>query len=205
MEIKKIYDRQKNIIPDFSNEIAIVVGVGGIGNWLAMDIALLGVKNLILYDPDIIEITNLNRTLFKYSDVGKYKVDAMEELIRERRPDIIIFSFKKYFNQYELEKYKDCYIFDCTDNLLLQDIVKPFLVNKKIKSYLKLGYDGFEGTISHNDLNTHIWGDKNSSSYQIVPSFFGTPQILSSLGLIEVLIKNNLQNKTKNINVTELL
>lgn len=138
---KEIQDRQKDIIKIEDNLTCVVIGVGGIGSWVAMDLALVGVKNLILVDPDRIEATNLNRTLFKLEDIGRLKVDALKSLIEERRNDITVITHDERFEEKMLKRYaKANFFFDCTDNLRTKDIVKE----SKPENYLKLGYDGFE-------------------------------------------------------------
>ena len=85
MVLEDINNRQKGLVGDFSEHSAIVVGLGGIGNWIALDLALIGVGTLILFDNDKVEASNLNRTLFKLGHIGKPKVSAVKELISERR------------------------------------------------------------------------------------------------------------------------
>ena len=46
--------------------------MGGIGNWLSLNLIGLGLKKLRLIDPDLIEQSNLCRQiLFSESDIGK--------------------------------------------------------------------------------------------------------------------------------------
>lgn len=201
--VLNINDRQKELIPDLSSEISMVVGVGGIGNWLALNLALIGVKTLILIDPDTIEETNLNRTFFRLSDVGKAKVEALKEMILERRSDCIVITHQDYLTLKHLNMYKNVYMFDCTDTLITREFVQNH--RELLKDYIKLGYDGFEGTICHDDFTSGSWGEDEMNSYRIVPSFFGTPQVLATLGITEVLLKPNIKNKSKNIDVTTLL
>ena len=85
------------MIGDFSEYSAIVVGLGGIGNWVALDLALLGMGTLILFDNDKVETSDLNRTLFKLSHINKPKVSAVKELISERRKDTIVISNQELF------------------------------------------------------------------------------------------------------------
>ena len=53
-----------------------VVGVGSVGCIVAETLARMGIENLVLVDPDRVEMQNLDRLLFAgAADVGKYKVD----------------------------------------------------------------------------------------------------------------------------------
>jgi tRNA A37 threonylcarbamoyladenosine dehydratase len=47
----------------------------------AIFLALAGTKNMVLIDSDLVEIHNLNRTLFRPYHVGMKKVDALHELL----------------------------------------------------------------------------------------------------------------------------
>jgi molybdopterin/thiamine biosynthesis adenylyltransferase len=202
MVLDDISNRQKGLIGDFSEHSAIVVGLGGIGNWVALDLALLGMGTLILYDSDIVEASNLNRTLFKLSHIGKPKVSAVKELISERRKDTLVITNQELFIIDHLKKLEGIdFIFDCSDTTRLKDSIAQ--LKDKPKYYIKLGYDGFEGTICVNDFTSGQWG--TDSSYQITPSFFAPPQILSALGIIELLLIKKQVAKTVNLNVKKIL
>lgn len=57
----------------------VIVGVGGLGSWLAAGLAGLGVGSFRMVDFDVVEASNLNRTLLlQEDDVGKSKLDAFE-------------------------------------------------------------------------------------------------------------------------------
>ena len=50
------YSRQVNIFkPDEFNTPVHVIGVGATGSWLAPSLAKLGVKNIHVWDDDIVE------------------------------------------------------------------------------------------------------------------------------------------------------
>jgi len=201
MVLEDINNRQKGLIGDFSEHSAIVVGLGGIGNWIALDLALIGVGTLILFDNDKVEASNLNRTLFKLSHIGKPKVQAVKELISERRKDTIVIMNEELFTVEHLQKFEGIdFIFDCSDTTRLKDSIAQL---KQKPRYIKLGYDGFEGTLSIDDFESGKWG--SDSSYQITPSFFAPPQILSALGIIEMLLIKKQVSKTVNINVKKIL
>lgn len=200
--LTEIYIRQSGI-ESFSDSSAMVIGVGGIGSWLAIDLALIGVGTLIIVDPDKLESSNLNRTLFRLNQVGTCKTLAIKELINERRPDTIVLTFEEPFSIQLLEKYKVDYIFDATDNLATRSLIHQHFTYNLSTPYCKVGYDGFQATLSINDFESGRWGE--DGSYTAVPSFFGTPQILSAIAVIEMfLVKKNLPGSI-NFNVKKLL
>ena len=54
-----------------------IVGLGGLGSNVAMWLARLGVGQLLLYDFDKVELSNLNRQYYFLEDVGQYKATAL--------------------------------------------------------------------------------------------------------------------------------
>lgn len=72
----------------------LVVGAGAIGNELIKNLALLGIGNLFIADLDIIENSNLSRSvLFREQDCGRSKADVAAERAREIFPDLQVQSF----------------------------------------------------------------------------------------------------------------
>ncbi len=205
----ELNSRQKTIVGDYSGYVAIIAGLGGIGSWLAIDLALVGVGTVILFDSDKIEASNLNRTLFKLNQIGQFKTKAVRDLIMERRKDTLVIANNEYFTPEQLRRYNGAeYVFDCTDKLVVKDSLFELKKNDTtgnlfFPQYIKLGYDGYEGTLCINDFSTGIWGE--DSSYTITPSFFGTPQILSALAVIEMLMKRQQTPKTVNLNVKRVI
>jgi molybdopterin-synthase adenylyltransferase len=75
----------------FSKARVAVVGIGGLGSFVALELAYLGVGHLTLIDPDRTEVSNLNRLIgAKPNDVGRYKVDVFRELIKRAVPDVTV-------------------------------------------------------------------------------------------------------------------
>ncbi|WKX18927.1 MULTISPECIES: ThiF family adenylyltransferase [unclassified Streptomyces] len=66
----------------------LLVGVGGTGSAAARDLVASGVGRLHCVEPDVVELSNLNRqTLFHESDLGKPKLDAALTALRALNPD----------------------------------------------------------------------------------------------------------------------
>ncbi len=60
----------------------IIIGVGGIGSWVALNLARIG-HNIYLIDPDLVDETNVTGgQMFSCNNVGTYKVDAVKETCR---------------------------------------------------------------------------------------------------------------------------
>jgi len=199
--LTELYDRQTGI-DEFALKSAMVIGCGGVGSWIAIDLALIGVGTIILIDPDKLESSNLNRTLYRMDQVGEFKTLALKELINERRPDTIIITIEDLFQNQFLNKYKVDFIFDATDSLATRQMISKMQFETETP-YCKCGYDGFNATLSQNDFESGRWGD--DGSYTVVPSFFGTPQILSALAVIEMLLVDGDYSTTVNFNVKKLL
>lgn len=69
----------------------LVVGCGALGNEVLKNLVLLGARHITIVDFDSIEEGNLSRSvLFRRSDVGKKKVVAMSERLREINPQLDI-------------------------------------------------------------------------------------------------------------------
>lgn len=59
----------------------IVGGCGGIGSNLAFQLARMIPANITVYDDDVVEMANLAGQLYAKHDVGKYKVDAIAQMV----------------------------------------------------------------------------------------------------------------------------
>ena len=183
-------DRQSSLNLD-SFDSAIIIGVGGIGAWMALDCALsMCFKKIYLFDPDKIEDSNLNRTPFRTKDIGSYKVDALFDLILERRVSCNVYPFAERFNN---ESDALCHdrrtatiVFDCRDNMY-QDID----YSRYLKVW-KLGYDGLSLTIDGDPKNTTLFGDANT--YSVTPSFLCPSQLIANIVLCHTLVKNPLSD-----------
>ncbi|WP_327713905.1 ThiF family adenylyltransferase (plasmid) [Streptomyces sp. NBC_00464] len=68
-----------------------VVGLGGTGGAAAMALAASGVGTLNCVDFDEVELSNLNRqTLYTENDIGRRKVDAAVERLRQLNSDVTV-------------------------------------------------------------------------------------------------------------------
>lgn len=67
---------------------ALIIGAGALGNEVAKNLAMMGVRALILVDRDTVEVANLTRSVFyREADHGRLKVDVLAERLTELNPD----------------------------------------------------------------------------------------------------------------------
>jgi len=91
-----------------------VFGVGGIGTWIVNGLYQIGVGEIRITDPDVVEESNFNRQLFFDSgDVGKYKVDVVKEKLK----DANIKTFTKRVDQNLEDIVSGCnFLVNCADS-----------------------------------------------------------------------------------------
>ncbi len=62
-----------------------IAGCGGLGSNCAVALARVGVGKLIIADFDVVEKNNLNRQYYFFDQIGKKKVIALKENIKNMR------------------------------------------------------------------------------------------------------------------------
>jgi predicted ThiF/HesA family dinucleotide-utilizing enzyme len=87
-----------------------VLGTGGIGGPLALNLCYAGVQNFVLADFDTVELTNLNRQPYTQDHIGKYKVDALAENLMKIDSQCTIEKFYKINETNVHEVLKDVVI-----------------------------------------------------------------------------------------------
>ena len=203
-----LYSRQ-TALSLYKYDHAIVVGLGGIGNWVALDLALSGQVGVIhLIDPDTVEESNLNRTIFRYCDIGRHKVDAVKFQILERRSSVVVKTYKELTNEKLLERLlretiddNSIYnpftlIMDCRDDIF------DDLYDFNCKLY-KCGYDGTSMTIDGNPRLTKVFTQRGGS-YSIIPSYIGSSQIVAAIAVNDALCAGFDDSRRHSINAMEV-
>lgn len=69
----------------------LLVGVGGTGGFVAQSLVASGVGRLHCVEPDVVELSNLNRQLlFREGDIGTPKIDAALATLRTLNSDVTV-------------------------------------------------------------------------------------------------------------------
>ena len=91
-----------------NKSFVFIVGLGAVGTYIVDILARSGVRNFILVDNDKVELSNLHRqNLYFESDVGKYKLDCVEERLKEISKDISVKKIYKIFDESFFERFDD--------------------------------------------------------------------------------------------------
>lgn len=76
----------KDVLAFLKTQTVGIIGVGSGGSFVAVSLAMSGVGRFILIDSDTVEEANVVRHAADLRDVGRPKVDAVADLIRQRNP-----------------------------------------------------------------------------------------------------------------------
>lgn len=125
-------DKSNNLNPEIyqdklqQSKVAIV-GLGGVGSNVAEQLVRTGVKNLILIDFDIVDISNISRqsTYFE-KDIGKKKTVACSEYLKKIDEkiniDVLSINIKNKNDVNTIFEEKPSLIINCADKPLGIDI-----------------------------------------------------------------------------------
>lgn len=123
----------------------MVIGVGGIGSWCTEALCRSGVGSLSLIDPDVIEITNLNRQLHTLSTTcGQYKAEILGQRLLQINPHLNLKIDTSLLTVENIaSKLEGCpdYICECIDDLKAKAAIVDYLY-KHHKTFIVAGGAG---------------------------------------------------------------
>jgi len=98
----------------------LIIGIGGVGSWIAESLARTGIGKITLVDLDDICITNINRQIHATNaSIGQFKIDVMGERLKSIHPEIEIQTFQSYLSLKNIHQIFDQsydYIIDACDD-----------------------------------------------------------------------------------------
>jgi molybdopterin/thiamine biosynthesis adenylyltransferase len=76
--------RQINLIPmSILEEPITIVGAGAVGSFTTLSLAKMGFTNITVFDFDKIDVENMNCQFYRFKDIGRYKVEALQDLVED--------------------------------------------------------------------------------------------------------------------------
>ena len=130
-------------INQLKNKTVAIVGIGGVGGYVAESLARRDVSKLILVDYDVVDETNINRQIIAlHSTIGKEKVSLMEERIHDICEDTQVVSYRIMYgeeNRYDIFSEKIDFLVDACDIVRSKQILITECLNRGIPFISSMG------------------------------------------------------------------
>lgn len=105
-------------------EVAIIVGAGGVGSWLSLFLASSELYDIIVVDHDRVAQSDLHRSCYTKNDIGEYKARVIVEKMRKvgsrdycAFPDTFQNFVCSFYDQIKKSSYKvNMLLIFCVDN-----------------------------------------------------------------------------------------
>ena len=173
-----IYARQQSLGLQGSELTVCVIGCGGVGCWVALALAMGGIRELLLFDGDSLSEHNLNRLPFPLASVGQLKSEALANWLQSLRPDLEIQARGAWDRRLHARCYKSTaneyinWVVCATDSLKSRQAVYSWVREDVGCHYLELGADGERWTMGAEppQFSTAL---ENEPGYAIVPVHVG--------------------------------
>ncbi|WP_103633799.1 sulfur carrier protein ThiS adenylyltransferase ThiF [Campylobacter concisus] len=138
-----------------SKAVIGVAGLGGLGSNIALSLARVGVKKLVLADFDVVEPSNLNRQQYFVRHIGLKKTQALKELINDVNPFVEVEAHDIFLDEKNVASvFGECEILcEAFDNVA----GKAMILNEagaSLKEKKIIGASGMAGYFSSNLIKT---------------------------------------------------
>lgn len=122
----------------FQSAHVCVIGVGGVGSWVAEALARSAVGHLTLIDLDNVAESNINRQIHALTDtLGKAKVTALAERIAQINPFCHVTEIEDFVTADNLDQMIGSgnfdYVIDAIDNVRAKTALIAYCREKKIR------------------------------------------------------------------------
>ncbi|RRG18432.1 ThiF family adenylyltransferase [Weissella viridescens] len=132
LDTEGLYYNYWDVQRKLKNAKILVLGCGGTGSHAAVNLARLGIGNIVLSDFDNVELSNLNRQEFTYADVGKKKAPTLMRHLLDINPFITVSS-----KEAQIESAQDILDLGTDFDLVISCIDKPTNVSEFFTEYTK--------------------------------------------------------------------
>lgn len=139
--LEKLIGEEKLI--NLSKKSVLILGVGGVGGYVAESLARCGIGTLILVDFDTVDESNINRQIIALdSTIGLKKVDVLEKRIKEINSDINVIKIDMFIdseNYTLLFDYEIDYFVDACDTVSTKKSVIKYCLDNNINFITSMG------------------------------------------------------------------
>lgn len=133
----------KESLKKLANSKILVFGVGGVGGYVVEGLVRAGIGSITVVDFDTIDITNINRQIIAlHSNIGAYKVDIIEQRIKDINPKCKVIKFRERLIPDNIEKFslkEYDYIVDAIDSVQSKIALAEYCYNNNISLFSSMG------------------------------------------------------------------
>ena len=133
----------KDNLNNLKNKSVLILGVGGVGGYVAEALSRSNIGTLILVDYDIVDLTNINRQIIALnSTIGKKKVDVLEERIKDINSGCKVIKIDEFIDNNNLDilfKHKIDFLVDACDTVTTKKEVIKKCLDKDIDFISSMG------------------------------------------------------------------
>lgn len=161
IDTKGLYYNYWEVQHKLKESKVLLLGAGGTGGNCGISLARIGVGEITIVDYDKIEISNLNRQVYTYQDVGKDKAQTLVNHINNVNPFIKCKSINS-----KIQNVNNLLNFGLDFDLVICCIDQPDNINKIVEEYTNVTgipriLGGYASTVVTSGIFT-----KDSYSYQ---------------------------------------
>ena len=157
-------------INKLNNAKIILIGLGGIGCSLSQYLVSSGLKNITLFDGDLVEKTNLGRQiLYSIDDVGKYKSICAKNRLLKTNPYCKITAYAENLTEKNINVLLDAdIIIDTSDDWKSSKLINKFCVKNSLQYIFSSAINNniqiclFKNQINHTCLNCVFPNDEDT-------------------------------------------
>lgn len=153
MDLSKSYEFFQ---PNMLTSRIHIIGCGAIGSTVAENLARFGITKMTLYDFDKVEAHNIANQMFRETDIGKPKIEALAEQLRSINSRIG--QDLKLVPEGWTGQRLSGYVFLCVDNIDLRRQIAEFCQGNP---YVKAMFD-FRMRLTDAQHYAADWSDKQS-------------------------------------------
>ncbi|MFA6805532.1 MAG: HesA/MoeB/ThiF family protein [Candidatus Methanomethylophilaceae archaeon] len=104
-----------------------IIGCGGLGTYVATELASAGIGRLVLIDGDSPDITNLNRQFVYRDGDQEKKAILLARWIKDLNPDVFVEPHPVFINDWNTDVLDDCEILvDCLDSVASRRVLNDY-------------------------------------------------------------------------------
>ncbi len=139
------FTKQERIYnPEEQKAKIIIIGAGSTGSFIALNLAKMGIENIRVIDFDVVVEHNIPNQFYRLSDVGNFKVDALQEIIVDFTGNFIEKECVKIDENYDFDFDLDTIIISCVDSMEARKLIFEKLKGFPIKFIdTRFGGEGF--------------------------------------------------------------